>query len=174
MKIAIRHVEPEDFKAIQQLHTQPKVIWGTLQMPFPSVEQWRKRLAEKPDSLYGLVACVENGICGFLCLWIEAQSARRRHVSGLGMAVHDQWQGNGVGTALMNAAIELADRWLNLRRLELTVYTDNEAALKLYQRFGFEIEGTHSYYAFRDSTYVNAYSMARINGANRAKGQWRI
>jgi putative acetyltransferase len=165
MKIDIRHVEPEDFKAIQELHTQPNVIFGTMQLPFPSAEPWRKRLAEKSDSLYGLVACIEEEICGFLCLWIETHSARRRHVGGLGMAVHDRWQGKGVGAALMNAAIELADRWLNIKRLELHVYSDNEAAVKIYQKFGFKIEGTHTHFVFRDGAYVNAYSMARINGA---------
>jgi putative acetyltransferase len=63
----------------------------------------------------------------------------------------------------MQAAIELADRWLNIRRLELNVYTDNEAALKLYQKFGFQIEGTHRHYAFHDGAFVDSYSMARIN-----------
>jgi L-phenylalanine/L-methionine N-acetyltransferase len=162
MEIEIRHVEPDDYKAIQQIHAQPKVVWGTLQLPFPSAEMWKKRLTEKPDSLYSLVACVENEIVGFLGLWIDSHSPGRRHIGGIGMAVHDKWQGQGVGTALMEATIELADKWLNLVRLELTVYTDNEPAIKLYQKFGFKIEGTLERYAFRDGNYVNAYSMARI------------
>jgi L-phenylalanine/L-methionine N-acetyltransferase len=60
MEIEIRHAEPDDYKAIQQIHAQPKAVWGTLQLPFPSAEMWKKRLAEKPDSLYSLVACVEK------------------------------------------------------------------------------------------------------------------
>ncbi len=83
------------------------------------------------------------------------------------MAVHDKCQGQGIGTALMEAAIELADKWLNLVRLELTVYTDNEPAIKLYQKFGFKIEGTLERYAFREGNYVNAYSMARIKRSSR-------
>jgi putative acetyltransferase len=62
----------------------------------------------------------------------------------------------------MEAALDLADNWLNLTRIALTVYTDNKAALALYKKFGFEIEGTHRRYAFRDGGYVDAYSMARI------------
>jgi putative acetyltransferase len=162
MKIEIRHAEPEDYKAIQQIHAQPRAIWGTLQLPFPPAELWKKRLAEKPDNLYSLVASVENDIVGSLGLWLDSQSPRRRHVGSLGMAVHDQWQGQGVGTVLLEAAIELADQWLNIVRLELTVYTDNEPAIKLYQKSGFRIEGTHEKYAFREGGYVNAYSMARI------------
>ena len=78
------------------------------------------------------------------------------------MAVRDDWQGTGVGTALMEAALDLADNWLNLTRVELTVYTDNEAGIALYRKFGFEIEGTHRRFAFRGGEYVDAYSMARI------------
>jgi putative acetyltransferase len=42
------------------------------------------------------------------------------------------------------------------------VYTDNEAALRLYKKLGFEIEGTHRKYAFRDGQYVDAFTMARV------------
>jgi putative acetyltransferase len=63
---------------------------------------------------------------------------------------------------LMRAALDLADNWLNLTRIELTVYVDNSSAVALYKRFGFEIEGTHRRYAFRNGEYVDAYSMARI------------
>jgi putative acetyltransferase len=78
------------------------------------------------------------------------------------MAVRDDWQGKGVGTALMEAALDLADNWLNLTRVELSVYTDNAAGVALYKKFGFEVEGTHRRYAFRNGEYVDAYSMARI------------
>ncbi len=39
--------------------------------------------------------------------------------------------------------MDLADNWLNLQRLELTVYSDNAAAIALYRKFGFEQEGCH-------------------------------
>ena len=34
--------------------------------------------------------------------------------------------------------------------------------IALYEKFGFEKEGTHRRYAFRGGEYVDAYSMARI------------
>jgi putative acetyltransferase len=78
------------------------------------------------------------------------------------MMVRDDWHGKGVGTAMMRAVIDLADKWLNLARIELTVFTDNQSAIALYRKFGFEIEGTHRKYAFRDGEFVDAYAMARI------------
>jgi putative acetyltransferase len=84
----------------------------------------------------------------------------------LGMAVPKRFQGKGVGTALMQALVDLADKWLPVTRIELTVFTDNERAIGLYKRFGFEIEGTHRAYALRDGKYVDTHAMARM----RAKG----
>lgn len=162
MKIEIRRVEPADYKALQQLHAQPRAIWGTLQLPFPSEEEWKKRLADGGDQSHSLVACVEGEVVGLLWLSAGSKSPRRKHVGSIGMAVHDKWQSKGVGSALVNAIVELADKWLNLSRLELAVYTDNEAGVRLYKKFGFEIEGTHRQYAFRDGEYVDAYCMARV------------
>jgi putative acetyltransferase len=80
----------------------------------------------------------------------------------VGMSVESQFQGQGVGTALMSALLEIADGWLNVFRIELTVYTDNERALALYRKLGFVIEGTHKAYALRDGIYIDSYSMARV------------
>jgi len=160
--IEIRRTEPADYQAVQRIHAQPKAIWGTLQTPFPSAELWRKRLSEQPDSLFGLCASVSGEVVGTLGLSIAEGSPRRRHVGEIGMTVHDDWHCRGIGTALMRAAVELADRWLNLSRLELTVYTDNAPALKLYEKFDFEIEGTLRRYSFRDGEYADAYAMARL------------
>ena len=81
------------------------------------------------------------------------------------MAVHDAWQGQGAGSALMAALLEVADRWMGLSRVELTVYADNARAIGLYERFGFEREGLHRNFAFRDGAYVDALAMARLRGA---------
>jgi putative acetyltransferase len=120
------------------------------------------RHAEPPEGLYSLVACVEDEVVGSLGLHTSPTRWRMRHVGSIGMAVRDDWQGKGVGTALMEAALDLADNWLNLTRIELSVYTDNAAAIALYEKFGFEIEGTHRRFAFRDGEYVDGYSMARV------------
>ena len=162
MEIIVRRAEPDDYKGLHRIFSAPRVIAGTLQMPFPSAETWRERLAEPPEGLYSLVACVDGEVVGDLGLHTSPTRWRMRHVGSIGMAVRDDWQGNGIGTALMEAALDLADNWLNLTRVELTVYTDNAPAVALYEKFGFEVEGTHRRLAFRDGEYVDAYSMARL------------
>jgi putative acetyltransferase len=162
MDIVIRPAEPGDYEAIAQIYRQPKAVWGTLQLPLAPAERWRKRLAEPSEGSYSLLACVEDEVIGQLGLHTSPQAPRRRHVGQIGMAVRDDWHGKGVGTALMTAAVDLADKWLNLRRLELDVFTDNEPAIRLYKKFGFVIEGTKVDFAFRDGHYADVYMMGRI------------
>lgn len=171
MTVTIRRTEPSDYEAVQRILASPKVVWGTLQLPFPSIEQWRKRLAEPPEGLFSLVACVENNeVVGQLALQTFPNRPRRRHVGQIGMAVRDDWQGKRVGTALMQAAIDLADNWLNLTRLELELFVENTPAIRLYEKCGFTIEGTLVDFAFRDGQYVDTYIMARLRGQMQADG----
>ena len=44
--IVVRRAEPGDAQAIHDTFLGPKAIAGTLQLPYPSVEQWRKRIAD--------------------------------------------------------------------------------------------------------------------------------
>jgi putative acetyltransferase len=78
------------------------------------------------------------------------------------MGVHDDHVGQGIGTALLRALIDTADNWLGIRRMELTVYTDNAPAIALYRRHGFEVEGTLRSFALRDGQFVDALTMARL------------
>ena len=161
-QIVVRRAEPGDYEAISRLFSGPKVVWGTLQLPYPSAEFWHQRLAEPAEGYFGLVACIENEVVGELGLLTFPKAPRRKHAATLFMAVHDDWQGKGVGTALMRAATELADKWLNILRLELEVYTDNEPAIRLYKKFGFLVEGTLKCFGYRDGQYVDVYAMARL------------
>ena len=157
MDITVRRAEPGDYEALHRIISGPKAIAGTSQLPFPSAEKWRKRLSEPSEDQHSLVACVDGEVVGNLGLETYSTRWRMRHTGRIGMAVRDDWQGQGVGTAL-----DLADNWLNLTRIELHVYVDNAAGIALYEKFGFEVEGTHRRFAFRYGEYVDAYSMARL------------
>ncbi len=160
--LTIRRAEPGDFEAVARLFENEQVYSGTLQAPFPSREVWRKRLADAADGDFVLVALVKDELVGHAGLHPAGKSPRRAHAMSLGIVVHSQWQAQGVGSALMKALLDLADNWLNVARIELTVFTDNAAAIALYRRFGFDIEGTHRAYALRSGRYADAHFMARL------------
>src|SRR5688572_17588388 len=103
MDIVIRHAEPDDFRGMQRIFEGLRAVAGTLQLPYQSAEKWRARLANPAQGHFSLVACVEDEIVGSLGI-STIDRPRRRHVADLGMAVRDDWQGKGVGTALLRAA----------------------------------------------------------------------
>ena len=162
MEIAVRRAEPEDYEGVWRTMKDEEAYAGLLQVPFPSKEAWRRRMAEPVEGDFFLVACVDGEIVGNAGLHAAAKSPRRAHAMHVGMAVHRDWQGKGVGTALMRAICGLADGWLHVIRLELTVYTDNARAIALYRKFGFEVEGTHRAFALRGGKYVDTHAMARV------------
>ena len=162
MAITIRRAEPDDYALVCEVFADESAYSGTLQTPFPSKERWRKMMSEPADGDYLLLAFVDGEIAGHAGLHPASRSPRRTHARMLGMAVHSRFQGKGVGTALMRALTDLADKWLNVTRLELTVFTDNERAIALYRKFGFVTEGTHKAYALRDGRYADTHCMARI------------
>ncbi|EPW6438115.1 GNAT family N-acetyltransferase [Vibrio parahaemolyticus] len=161
MEVEVRRAEPSDARAIKEIYECENAYKGTLQLPNPSLELWEKRTSNLPDNIYAYVALLDGEIVGNLGFEVCA-SPRRRHVGSFGMGVKDNVQGKGIGSALLATIIDLADNWLNLKRLELTVYVDNERAIHLYKKFGFEIEGESKDYAFRHGKYVNVYHMARV------------
>ena len=158
--ILIRAFEPSDLPDLTEAWNQPLAYAGTLQLPYTSLDARQKRSAATGPEVTRLVAVIGGKAIGMLGL--ERFSNRRSHAGSFGMAVHDAYAGRGAGGALLGDAVDLADNWLNLRRLELSVYADNARAIALYERFGFEREGFHPAYSWRNGAYVDSISMARL------------
>jgi L-phenylalanine/L-methionine N-acetyltransferase len=166
MTLLIRRASADDAAALAHHFGEPAVFGGTLQMPYPSEAFWQKRLSDGLLATNGdvlLVAERAGALVGHAGLMAAGPQPRRRHAMVLGIAVSPAAQGQGVGSALMTALCDYADRWAGALRLELTVYTDNAVALRLYRNFGFEIEGTFRGFALRDGAFVDAHSMARLH-----------
>jgi len=160
--IEIRPARSEDATGVTAIYARRSAFGDTLQLPFPSESWWRERLTAPPEGVHDLVALVDGNVVGMVSLHTYPNRPRRRHAATLGIGVHDDWQGRGVGGALMAAIIDLADNWLNIVRLELEVFADNAAGIRLYERHGFSVEGHLKKFGFRDGRYVDAIAMGRI------------
>lgn len=168
MTITLRRATVDDAAAFARIMGDPAVYPNLMQLPYTNETIWRARLAEltahgKPDLL--LVAeRVQHGqieVVGSAGLHPASTLPRLRHVAMIGISVAPEAQRQGVGSALMQAMCDYADRWMQVLRIELEVYADNAAAIALYRKFGFQPEATQRGYALRDGAYVDSLGMAR-------------
>ena len=161
MNLTIRAVRNDDYQDLHQVYTCPGVMRNTLGLPYVSLDFWKERTENRSPNDHVLVAEVDGRVVGSINLHCGVN--RMVHSAGFGMGIHDDFQGQGIGTQLIEAMLDLAENWPNIRRIELQVYTDNEPGIALYKKFGFEVEGIHKDFAFREGQYVvDAYSMARL------------
>lgn len=165
-RITIRPLRLSDTGDVYEIMHMPNVLWGTSLLPSTSLDAWHKIIEGwvTDELMHAFVADVDGKVVGVINL--KAGMARQSHVGELDMAVHDMYQGQSIGKMLMITAIDLADNWLNLVRLELFVYVDNERAINLYKRFDFEIEGRKRCDAFRNGSYIDSYLMGRLHPRN--------
>lgn len=161
--VVVRAAEPEDLPAITRTMSMPGVVSGTLQTPFTSLALRRERLSfTDPHVCFVVAQPLDGGIAIGNASLHRATSPRRIHSAGIGMGVADDWQGRGVGTALLAALLDVADNWWQVTRVHLEVYADNAAGIGLYEKFGFEVEGRLRQGAFRDGEHVDLLVMARL------------
>ncbi|WP_064705580.1 GNAT family N-acetyltransferase [Rhizobium bangladeshense] len=158
--VVVRAVRISDAEEITDLINLPGYRVGTLRPPYQRIEDVRKNMENPSPGALNLVVTLNGRIVGNGGL--NRLSGRRQHAASLGMGVHDDFTGRGFGRILLGAMVDAADDWLDIKRLELTVYADNEAATALYEKFGFEKEGLLRSFAYRAGRYVDAYTMARL------------
>ena len=76
------------------------------------------------------------------------------------IGIREQYTGQGIGTRLFTA-LETWARTTSVRRLHLTVETDNARALALYHKMGFAIEGHIPRAVQIEGQWVDDYVMAK-------------
>jgi RimJ/RimL family protein N-acetyltransferase len=84
---------------------------------------------------------------------------RIQHTGEFGMSVRKEFWGLGIGSAMLDTLIELARASGIIFKINLRVRTDNQRAIKLYERKGFVREGTISKEILLDSKYYDHHWM---------------
>ena len=142
-RLAVRSARPEDEVGLARLDA---AAW-TPASGFPSVMERAHDLFftfftdDGPPGEY-LVAELGGQLAGYVRLRPVTAIAENAHVLGvMGLAVAPGARRRGVGSALLAAAEQRA-RSRGARKLSLRVLSTNEAALRLYERLGFQREGT--------------------------------
>ncbi len=170
MKFFIRPIRREDAEQFNALRRQPETARMTLAVPSERVDRTEKFINDLDVNSHQFVAVTtlpggSEKLIGAAGLQIKG-APRVRHCADFGIFVDKNCWGQGVGSALMEQVLDLADNWLRLVRVELTVDFDNERAIHLYEKYGFEREGVQRKACIRDGEYIDLIMMSRIRHAD--------
>jgi L-phenylalanine/L-methionine N-acetyltransferase len=159
-EVEIRPIRPEDAEAIHQLRLLPSVIDNTMAIPSERLSDWHDRIGRLGPDDHSFVAVVDGRVVGEAGLHVGRRKGR--HAGSLGIMVHDQFQGQGIGRELLETLLHVADNFLGLVRVELEVYPDNTRAIGLYESCGFEHEGRKRKAVWRHGEHQDTLIMGRV------------
>lgn len=157
--IVIRPVCLQDAEALWAIARQEGVIETTLALPSLRLEQRMQSLRDLSENDHYMVAEKAGQVIGLAGLTVGI--GRLRHSGSVFVYIAAVHQGQGIGTRLLQTLLDLADHWLLLRRVELTVLTENEGARRLYERLGFVVEGCRKMSVISRGEIKDEWLMAR-------------
>lgn len=114
------------------------------------------------DNQITLLAYLNEELAGVINITAD-QRPRVRHIGDIFLGIKKAYWGNGLGSILMEEAIEWAQSSGSIRRLQLTVQKRNLAAVHLYKKLGFTIEGQQERGAcIEGGEFLDVYQMGRL------------
>jgi putative acetyltransferase len=159
-EVTIRFLKKEDKDKLLEmfnLMSEEALKW---EMP-PYTEKVIERWIANIDHLIPLIAEYKSHIIGYGSIY-KYPHPRRKGVGDLGMRLHQDFQNVGLGSAMLNLLLEFAQKE-KLHRITLNVIADNKIALRLYEKFGFNVEGTmKDTYFGADKLYHDEIIMGKI------------
>ncbi|MEW6580835.1 MAG: GNAT family N-acetyltransferase [Chloroflexota bacterium] len=164
--LTIRGLRADDWMALQPLFADESVLHDTLDVPYASEEAFRERLISPPAGTHTLIAelMLPSGrerVVGLAWLRVMVPP-RRRHTATLQIVVHADYRAGEIEEAVLRAALDLADNWLALRRVEMRLFATDHARAEMLARHGFAQEAVMRRYAVRAGEHVDAWLLARL------------
>ena len=149
----------ESFHACLDSVAREKVYIGGVQaLPLESTYEFvLKNIKENhPQN----IAVFNDMVVGW-CDIIPKKGVDFKHCGVLGMGVHKDYRRKGIGSELLDATLVGAKEF-GLERVELEVYTSNTVAIRLYEKYGFQFEGTKRKARKLEDKYYDIQIMAKL------------
>lgn len=155
----IRPTEPGDAPLLFQWLSDPKILrW------FPMFDA---REIEDAVNIWigysrigaGLTAEIQGKACGLANLYIQPYR-KLSHTCLLSIIVKEEMRGKGIGRRLIEGLIQLAREKFHIEVLHLEVYEENPA-IYLYKKMGFEEFGCHSRFIKEEGKYLGKIFMQK-------------
>ncbi len=162
--LVVREAEPGDASAVltyvEQVSGQSDFLSfgpGDLELTEPEEQEFLGKYRAADNQLY-ILGIIDNRIVSALN-FAGGRRPRFRHGGELGMSVHEQFWGRGIGSFMVDALLDWAKQTHIVTKINLRVRTDNQRAIELYERKGFVKEGTIRKEFFMHGKYYDDHWM---------------
>jgi RimJ/RimL family protein N-acetyltransferase len=167
-RIRLRAAEREDLPLFVLWLNDPEVRQGLeMYLPFSLTEEerWYERMLDRPAAEHVLVIDAKDqdawksiGTCGFHNMDWRARSAE----VGISIGEKSCWN-QGYGTDVMRLMLQHGFDTLNLNRIFLRVYSNNQRAIRCYEKAGFVQEGCMRQAHYQDGNYLDILLMSVLH-----------
>lgn len=155
----IKIVEPEKgyFEKIRDIWVSDDVVANTMANKNLTVLDIEKKLIK--DGVKSFVAINNNVPVG--CLRLTFGVSKKSHCSEFVVFVDPNFRRKGVAELLLKNAINYLKE-KGFLRIELSVFSDNKSAIKLYKKLGFVKEGVRKNALKRNNDFFDEILMAKF------------
>ena len=159
-EVRLRFLKADDKERLFRMFSsmsEKALEWSMAPYTMDNIERWINNL---PTAL-ALVAEYPDKIVGWASIY-KFPHQRRKRLGDLGIYLHQDFHNVGLGTAMTERLLQLAKNE-KMHRIELTVVGENKIALRLYEKFGFQVEGVSkdAFYG-QDGKYHDVVNMGLI------------
>ena len=159
MEIEIREIEVEDYRGLldfmKKMKGETNFLLGypdEMKLSYEDEKEHIKKVKSSETSNH-FVAIKGNKIIG--CTSFNGNTARKmKHYGTIGISVLKEYWGRGIATALLEKLISWSKE-KGIKKINLDVFENNERAIKLYEKFGFKLEGCIEDGIFDGENYIN-------------------
>ncbi|WP_075602466.1 GNAT family N-acetyltransferase [Saccharicrinis aurantiacus] len=164
--ITIRECEIEDSESLQSC-VKSYLRSGFIPLTEPEFSEmakthtdWINKFKNGKNDLL-LVAEYKGEIVGNVDLMFTEREMLK-HTGYIGMGIHEDWQGQGIGTELLKILLSWVDKNADIEATWLQVFNTNQSALKLYANLGFEKTGVQrKFIKTKEGSYIDNIIMTR-------------
>lgn len=159
-EVTLRLLEPNDKEQLLGMFTrfsQDALMWSNPPYDEEKISRWMGGA----ETGLSIVAVFDNNLVGIAAIH-EYTRPRKKGTGGMVIYIHQDFLGVGLGTTMTKNLLSIAEK-KGLHRIGLWVIEDNKAAVGLYRKLGFKIEGLlQDAYFGTDGKYHNMLVMGIV------------
>ena len=158
-RVHLREIEEEDLEIIVRWRNDPEIVkWLFSYLPLCMAKQrrWYQSYVEDNTRQIFVIEVEKKpvGTIGLSCIDYRNQNGE------LGILIDKEWQEKGIGKESLSLLIEFAWNEMNLRKIKVKVFKENEAAINLYKSCGFTEEGILKKEIYKNGEFKDVMIMA--------------